>query len=71
MILFSQVASRVLKIPTSKVHISETATNHVPNTSPTAASMSSDLYGMAIVVYFICDIWIVFIPMKFGCDSCL
>ncbi|XP_018423843.1 PREDICTED: xanthine dehydrogenase/oxidase [Nanorana parkeri] len=43
-----QVASRALGIPTSKIHISETSTNTVPNTSPTAASVSSDLNGMAI-----------------------
>ncbi|XP_052058893.1 xanthine dehydrogenase/oxidase-like isoform X1 [Mytilus californianus] len=43
-----QVASRVLKIPTSKIHISETSTNTVPNTSATAASASSDLNGMAV-----------------------
>ena len=48
-----QVASRALHIPTSKIHISETGTNLVPNTSPTAASSSSDLNGMAIVVSFI------------------
>ena len=30
-----------------QVHISETATDRVANSSPTAASMSTDLYGMA------------------------
>ena len=45
-----QVASRALRIPASKVHISETGTNLVPNASPTAASFSSDLYGMAVMV---------------------
>ena len=45
-----QVASRALNIPISKIHISETATNLVPNASPTAASMGSDLYGMAVLV---------------------
>ncbi|XP_076100385.1 xanthine dehydrogenase/oxidase-like isoform X2 [Mytilus galloprovincialis] len=45
-----QVASRVLKIPTTKIHISETSTNTVPNTSATAASASSDLNGMAVKV---------------------
>lgn len=44
----SQVASRVLGIPCSKIHISETSTNTVPNTSPTAASASSDLNGAAV-----------------------
>ncbi|XP_042789247.1 xanthine dehydrogenase/oxidase-like isoform X2 [Panthera leo] len=43
-----QVASRALKIPTSKIYISETSTNTVPNTSPTAASVSTDLNGQAI-----------------------
>ncbi|XP_075451587.1 xanthine dehydrogenase/oxidase isoform X2 [Ascaphus truei] len=43
-----QVASKALGIPTCKIHISETSTSTVPNTSPTAASASSDLNGMAI-----------------------
>ncbi|XP_018522645.1 xanthine dehydrogenase/oxidase [Lates calcarifer] len=43
-----QIASRVLGIPYSKIHISETSTNTVPNTSPTAASASSDLNGAAV-----------------------
>ncbi|XP_041098480.1 xanthine dehydrogenase/oxidase-like [Polyodon spathula] len=50
----AQVASKVLQIPISKIHISETSTNTVPNTSPTAASVSSDLNGMAI--YNACQI---------------
>ncbi|GAB6020637.1 hypothetical protein CHUAL_003308 [Chamberlinius hualienensis] len=44
-----QVASRALGIPTSKIHISETSTDKVPNTSATAASVGSDLNGMAII----------------------
>ncbi|KAK3093911.1 hypothetical protein FSP39_021700 [Pinctada imbricata] len=44
-----QVASRTLKVPASKIHISETSTNTVPNTSATAASCSSDLNGMAVM----------------------
>ncbi|KAJ8890765.1 hypothetical protein PR048_010274, partial [Dryococelus australis] len=44
-----QVASRVLGIPHEYIHISETATDKVPNTSPTAASASSDLNGMAVL----------------------
>ncbi|XP_074187956.1 xanthine dehydrogenase/oxidase isoform X2 [Rhinolophus sinicus] len=43
-----QVASTALKIPISKIYISETSTNTVPNTSPTAASVNSDIYGQAI-----------------------
>ena len=31
-----------------KIHISETSTDKVPNASPTAASVSTDLYGMAV-----------------------
>ncbi|UJR34402.1 hypothetical protein I4U23_021809 [Adineta vaga] len=42
------VAAEVLGCDVSRIHISETATDKVPNTSPTAASASSDLNGMAI-----------------------
>jgi xanthine dehydrogenase/oxidase len=42
------VAAEALKVPMSDVHISETATNTVSNTSSTAASASSDLNGYAI-----------------------
>lgn len=45
-----QVASRALEIPMDKIHISETATDKVPNTSPTAASSGSDINGMAVLV---------------------
>lgn len=45
-----QVASRALKISNDKIHIMETATDKVPNTSPTAASAGSDLNGMAVLV---------------------
>nr|XP_039266877.1 xanthine dehydrogenase/oxidase-like isoform X2 [Styela clava] len=43
-----QVASRELGIPMKFIHISESTTASVPNTSPSAASMSSDLNGMAV-----------------------
>lgn len=43
-----QVASRTLNIPTDKIHISETSTDKVPNTSASAASATSDINGMAI-----------------------
>ena len=49
-----QVASRALHIPAEKIHICETGTNTVPNTTATAASASSDLNGMAVVVGTIC-----------------
>ena len=44
------MASKALKIPISKIYISETSTNTVPNSSPTAASVSTDIYGQAIYV---------------------
>nr|XP_045608332.1 xanthine dehydrogenase/oxidase-like isoform X2 [Procambarus clarkii] len=44
-----QVASRVLQLPVEEIYIAETATDKVPNTSPTAASASSDLNGMAVL----------------------
>jgi len=42
-----QVAAAALGVPVEAVHVAETATDKVANTSPTAASMSTDLYGMA------------------------
>ncbi|WEW60811.1 xanthine dehydrogenase [Emydomyces testavorans] len=42
------IAAEALKVPQSDVYISETATNTVANTSPTAASVSSDLNGYAV-----------------------
>ncbi|XP_063994922.1 xanthine dehydrogenase-like [Diachasmimorpha longicaudata] len=44
-----QVATSALKVHPDKIHISETATDKVPNTSATAASISSDLNGMAVL----------------------
>ncbi|KAK4037113.1 hypothetical protein OUZ56_029152 [Daphnia magna] len=44
-----QVASRSLNIPVDLIFISETSTDKVPNTSPTAASAGSDLNGMAVL----------------------
>ncbi|XP_041988453.1 xanthine dehydrogenase-like [Aricia agestis] len=44
-----QVASRCLGIDITKIHISEMATDKVPNSTSTAASLSSDLYGMAVI----------------------
>ncbi|KAJ8300722.1 hypothetical protein KUTeg_022241 [Tegillarca granosa] len=48
--IFCQIASRVLEIPMKKIHISETSTGSVPNTTATAASLGSDLNGMAVLV---------------------
>lgn len=36
-------------IPVENVHISETSTDKVANTAPTAASVSSDMNGMAVL----------------------
>jgi len=44
-----QVASRALGVPVEEIHISETSTDKVPNTSPTAASVGSDINGMAVL----------------------
>ena len=47
-----QVCAKLLDIPHEKVHIQETGSNLVPNASPTAASYSTDLYGMAVKVQY-------------------
>ncbi len=44
-----QCASTTLGIPPEFIHISDTSTDKVPNTSATAASVSSDLYGQAVI----------------------
>ncbi|XP_021921362.1 xanthine dehydrogenase isoform X2 [Zootermopsis nevadensis] len=44
-----QVASRALDISADFIHIAETSTDKVPNTSATAASCGSDLNGMAVL----------------------
>lgn len=44
-----QVAATVLQIPLERIHIQETSTNTVPNSVTTAGSMSSDLYGAAVL----------------------
>ncbi|ELU10726.1 hypothetical protein CAPTEDRAFT_113030, partial [Capitella teleta] len=46
----TQVASRALGIPINLIHISETNTSTVPNSSATAGSASSDLNGMALML---------------------
>ncbi|KAI9869720.1 MAG: hypothetical protein M1830_005159, partial [Pleopsidium flavum] len=45
----TMIAAEALSVPLTTIHISETATNTVPNTSSTAASASSDLNGYAIL----------------------
>lgn len=44
-----QVAASALEIPFDRIHVSETATDKVPNTSATAASAGSDLNGAAVL----------------------
>ncbi|KAJ2519893.1 hypothetical protein H4217_002396 [Coemansia sp. RSA 1939] len=44
----AMVAAETLQLPLEAVFISETATNTAANTSPTAASASSDLNGFAV-----------------------
>ncbi|CAG8481826.1 9875_t:CDS:10, partial [Acaulospora colombiana] len=43
-----QIAAETLNVPLENVHLMETSTNVVINTSPTAASVSSDLNGYAV-----------------------
>lgn len=45
----AQIAASALGIPVNSVFISETSTDKVPNSSPTAASASSDMYGAAVL----------------------
>ena len=44
-----QIAAQVLGVPVGLVHITDTATDRVPNSSPSAASVSTDLYGGAVL----------------------
>eukprot|EP01133_Synstelium_polycarpum_P007377 gene7377-8596_t len=44
-----QIAARELGVPMDRVYISETSTDKVANTAPTAASVSSDMNGMAVL----------------------
>jgi|EP00505_MAST-04D_sp_SCG-Rhode-Island_P001000 xanthine dehydrogenase/oxidase len=44
-----QIAAKALAVSMEHICITETATDKVPNSSPTAASASSDLYGMAVL----------------------
>ncbi|KAF5273884.1 hypothetical protein FQA39_LY00999 [Lamprigera yunnana] len=43
-----QIAAQTLQISPNRIHINETSTDKIPNSSPTAASVSSDLYGAAV-----------------------
>uniref|UniRef100_A0A672N523 Aldehyde oxidase 3-like n=1 Tax=Sinocyclocheilus grahami TaxID=75366 RepID=A0A672N523_SINGR len=43
-----QIASRILKVPMSSIHIKETCTGNVPNAAPSAASFGTDAVGMSV-----------------------
>ena len=49
-----QVCSRLLELPPEEIHILDTSSSIVANASPTAASYSTDLYGMAVKVKVYC-----------------
>lgn len=42
-----QVAAQAFNIPLSDVYVNDTSSDKVANSMPTAASMSTDMYGMA------------------------
>jgi len=44
----AQLTANQLRVPIESVCVSETSTEKTPNGSPTAGSVSSDLYGMAV-----------------------
>jgi xanthine dehydrogenase/oxidase len=44
-----QVAAQALQLAEDRIFIAETSTATVPNASPSAASASTDLYGMAVL----------------------
>ena len=44
------MCARCLGVPPEEVFVSETSTDKVANASPTVASSSTDLYGMAVKV---------------------
>lgn len=44
-----QCAARALGVDVERIHVAETGTDKVPNTSATAASSGSDLNGMAVL----------------------
>eukprot|EP01111_Echinosteliopsis_oligospora_P015503 TRINITY_DN6157_c0_g1_i1.p1 TRINITY_DN6157_c0_g1~~TRINITY_DN6157_c0_g1_i1.p1 ORF type:complete len:771 (+),score=277.00 TRINITY_DN6157_c0_g1_i1:923-3235(+) len=45
----AQIASKELGVPMKSIVVSDTSTDKVANTSPTAASVSSDMNGMAVL----------------------
>ena len=47
-----QVCARCLSIPVEKVFLCDTASDNIANSSATASSVSSDLYGGAVQVIY-------------------
>lgn len=45
----TQVCATAMGVPLRDVHVMRTSTDTAANESPTAASVSSDRYGMAII----------------------
>ena len=62
-----QVASTVLDIPASFIHVIETSSGIVPNASHSAASLCTDLYGMAVVVSHHAQAEIFFVEFQLSC----
>lgn len=48
--LLGKIATRALGVPGEKIRIMETATDKVPNSTPSSASMTTDLNGGAVLV---------------------
>ena len=44
-----QICSRALQVPISKIYINETSTDTVANTCSTGGSISSDIFGEAVL----------------------
>uniref|UniRef100_A0ABM0MJG8 Xanthine dehydrogenase/oxidase-like n=1 Tax=Saccoglossus kowalevskii TaxID=10224 RepID=A0ABM0MJG8_SACKO len=45
-----QIASRVLRIPSERIHINETSTDKIPNATPTVGSSATELFGSAVKI---------------------
>ena len=65
-----QIAARALGVSRSRILVTATRTDKVPNTSPTAASAGSDLNGMAVLdaINQIRDRIINFVAGHYGCS---
>jgi len=47
---YFQVAGRALDIPVNKIHLSETSSGVIPNSTATGGSSAADLNGAALLV---------------------